>query len=43
VRDVIDAGDEDGEGEDLFGPGIDEYAFFLLPLEDASADDQLSQ
>jgi hypothetical protein len=27
VRDVIDAEDEDEEGEDLFGPGIDEYGF----------------
>jgi hypothetical protein len=26
VRDVIDAEDEDEEGEDLFGPGIEEYA-----------------
>jgi hypothetical protein len=31
VRDVIEAEDEDEEGEDLFGPGIDEYGFFLLP------------
>jgi len=29
VRDVIDAEDEDEEGEDLFGPGIDEYDFFV--------------
>jgi len=28
VRDVIDAEDEDEEGEDLFGPGIEEYASF---------------
>jgi hypothetical protein len=41
VRDVIGAEDEDEEGEDLFGPGIDEYGFFLLPLEDPSAHDQL--
>ena len=26
MRDVIDAEDEDEEGEDLFGPGIEEYA-----------------
>jgi hypothetical protein len=44
VRDVIDADDEDEEGEDLFGPGVEEYGgFFSLPLEDASAHDQLSQ
>jgi hypothetical protein len=29
VRDVIDAEDEDEEGEDLFGPGVEEYASFL--------------
>ena len=28
MRDVIGAEDEDEEGEDLFGPGIDEYGFF---------------
>ena len=39
VRNVIDADDEDEEGEDLFGPGIEEYGFFALPLEDASAHD----
>jgi hypothetical protein len=26
VRDVIDAEEEEDEGEDLFGPGIEEYA-----------------
>jgi hypothetical protein len=31
VRDVIDAEDEDEEGEDLFGPGVNEYGFFSLP------------
>jgi len=30
VRDVIGAEDEDEEGEDLFGPGIDEYGGFFL-------------
>jgi hypothetical protein len=35
VRDVIDADDEDEEGEDLFGPGIEEYGLFL-PVEDVS-------
>lgn len=28
MRDVIDAEDEDEEGEDLFGPGIEEYGLF---------------
>jgi DNA replication licensing factor MCM2 len=32
VRDVIDAEDEDEEGEDLFGPGIVEYGFFFVYL-----------
>jgi hypothetical protein len=27
VRDVIDAEDEEEEGEDLFGPGVEEYVF----------------
>jgi hypothetical protein len=36
--------DEDEEGEDLFGSGIDKYGrFFLLPSEDVSAHDKLSQ
>jgi hypothetical protein len=33
VQDVIGAEDEDDEGEDLFGPGIDEYvppSFILI-------------
>jgi DNA replication licensing factor MCM2 len=39
VRDVIDAEDEDEEGEDLFGPGIVECGFFWFPLENAPAHD----
>jgi hypothetical protein len=29
VRDVIDAEEEDEEGEDLFGPGVEEYECFV--------------
>jgi len=32
VRDVIDAEDEDEEGEDLFGPGVEEYGGFFCYL-----------
>ena len=34
MRDVIGADDEDEEGEDLFGPGVEEYVRpFLLLLK----------
>lgn len=29
MRDVIEADDEDEEGEDLFGPGVVEYVLFV--------------
>ena len=40
VQDVIGAEDEDDEGEDLFGPGIDEY---VLPSVISSPTDVLQR
>jgi hypothetical protein len=39
VRDVIGADDEDDEGEDLFGPGIEEYVFSFVTIERPSVHD----